>query len=93
MVAAHELMHVWQYLEAPEDNDPYFKEGSCEFAAYLIANEGSDKFSDYLVNSIETNQKKVYREGFKRVRKLVAHKGINGWLNFLRHRKTFPTGY
>ena len=37
--AAHELMHVWQHLYAVPENDPALREGSCNYAAYLILRE------------------------------------------------------
>lgn len=92
-VAAHELMHVWQYLETPEDIDPYLREGSCEYAAYLVASENEDKFSQYLVHSITTNKLEIYREGYERVSKLVEDKGITGWLGLLRIENDFPEEY
>lgn len=35
-LSAHELMHVWLYSNGPEDPDNMLKEGSCDYASYLI---------------------------------------------------------
>lgn len=37
--AAHELMHVWQHLYAVPENDPALREGSCNYASYLVLRE------------------------------------------------------
>ena len=92
-VAAHELMHVWQYLNAPENNDPALCEGSCNYASYLILREYPGLESDYLIHTMTTETDPYYGEGYRRVKKLVDDNGLDFWLEYLKSHPTFPDGY
>jgi hypothetical protein len=91
--AAHELMHVWQYLHGMTGNDPVFCEGSCNYASYLILKDYPDNFTEYLLYNMENNKDEIYGDGFRRVRNLVRDHGINYWLNHLKEHKNFPVRY
>lgn len=93
-VAAHELMHVWQYLHGMLGNDPAFCEGSCNYASYLILKNYPDQtYAKYLIHNLETDKDEIYGEGFRRVRNLVRDHGMNYWLFHLKEHKDFPVGY
>ncbi len=93
MTVAHELMHVWQYLNAPLNNNPALCEGSCNYAAYLVIKTFKSKESDYLIYNMLNNRDKVYGAGFKRVSAFVKKNGIRNWIDYLKKNKNFPLGY
>ncbi len=90
--AAHELMHVWQYLNAPPKNDRALCEGSCNYAAYLVLQELSGAESKYLVHNLFGSKDRFYGEGFRRVARLVEKRGTKYWLSRLRANRRFPRG-
>lgn len=92
-VAAHELMHVWQYINSPENPDPQLTEGSAEYVSFLLMNNQRDEFSKYIVHKIEANRDPTYGEGFRRVKRIVDNNGLNYLLNHLRNSNNFPSGY
>ncbi|MCF8241526.1 MAG: hypothetical protein K9J16_09070 [Melioribacteraceae bacterium] len=92
-VAVHELMHIWQYLNARQNNKPQFNEGSCEFAAFLIAADIPGDYGKYLREQISSNVDPIYGEGFRRVRKMVEAQGKTFWLETLKSSVDFPPGY
>ena len=91
--AAHELMHVWQYLNGPLGNDPALCEGSCNYASLMVLKQIGGAEADYLIESLRKNSDPVYGEGFRRVERLVRARGADGWLEHLRTSKYFPAGY
>lgn len=92
-VAAHELMHLWQYLNSPTDVSLQLIEGSCEYAAYLYLTGKNDTYSQFLIHKIETNGNPIYGEGFKRVKNLVDKTSVANWLKILKQYNDFPRGY
>jgi len=92
-VAAHELMHVWQYLESPRGNDPALCEGSCQYAASLVLQNYGGKEVEYNLSAIANDSSEIYGEGYRRVKRLVERRGVDGWLAVLRSESDFPSGY
>lgn len=92
-VAAHELMHVWQYENVPGDNDKIFSEGSCNYASLLVLKYFPGQMTDYLISTMIQDKDPVYGEGFRRIKKLVEDHGVEFWLRQLKNLKTFPQGY
>lgn len=91
--AAHELMHIWQYVNAPFGNDLAFCEGSCNYASYIVLQQYPDKKSEYVIDIMNKDQDEIYGEGFRQVKKLVKDRGISYWLNWLQKDRNFPKGY
>lgn len=91
--AAHELMHVWQYLNAPLDNDPLYCEGSCCYASYLVLLKYPGRKAEYLIRNMDRNEDEIYGKGYRRVKKLVADRGVTHWLQHLKNNKYLPGGY
>ncbi len=94
--AAHELMHVWQHLFAVPNNDPALREGSCNYAAYLILRElsgetarkpGRSDEANYIIETFFNIKDRIYGKGFLKVYQLVKNRGITGWLDYLRNKK------
>ena len=92
-VAAHELMHVWLYLNAPDDGDPALVEGSCNYAAFLVLQQLHDEMAGYVIKQLQSDPDPVYGEGFRRVEKLVDNRGVEFWLQHLKFDTQFPIGY
>ncbi len=92
-VAAHELMHVWLYLNAPDHGDPSLVEGSCNYAAYLVLNQLGDEIAGYVVQQLLEDPGPIYGDGFRRVKKLVDNRGVEYWLNHLKFDIRLPIGY
>lgn len=84
---AHELMHVWQYKNAPLNNDPLLCEGSCNYAAYLVLSRIDSRESDYYMRNLLEDHDPVYGEGFRKVKAYVDQAGISKWLEYLRENK------
>ena len=93
MTAAHELMHVWQYMNVPLKNNSALCEGSCNFAASLVLKTLKNKESDYLIHNMRNNRDRAYGTGFKRVSVFVKRVGIKEWLDYLKKNKNFPLWY
>lgn len=91
--AAHELMHVWQFLNTPEEGEAVLVEGSCNYAALLALRQINDDMARYVVRQLHEDPDPVYGEGFRRVRKLVDNRGIEYWLQHLQFDPEFPIGY
>ncbi len=92
-VAAHELMHVWLYLNAPPKGEPALVEGSCNYAARLVLRQFDDDMAKYVLRQLQANPDPIYGEGFRRVKKLVERRGLEFWLQHLRFDPEFPIGY
>jgi hypothetical protein len=92
-VAAHELMHLWQYANAQTDNNPALCEGSCNYASYLILQQYQTKEAAYMISGLMHDPDEYYGEGFRRVKKFVDENGIDGWLDLLKSSRTLPDGY
>ena len=83
-------MHLWQFANAPLENDDQFKEGSCEYASYLYLQNRSELFAEFLIDSKQTNADPIYGEGFRLVFDFVEKNGHYTWLDYLRKNKTAP---
>ena len=92
-VAAHELMHVWQHYNAVPDNNKALREGSCNYASYLVLQHIQGDYSRFLIFKLSKNDDPVYGEGYRRVSKFVKDNGIDYWLYHLKNQKDFPAGY
>jgi len=87
---AHELMHVWQYNRGRFRGDPQWREGSCNYAAWLVLERYPGESSAFFRNSLSTDPDPVYGGGFRRVRELVRKQGRKRWLSLLAHQNSFP---
>lgn len=92
-VAAHELMHVWQYLYAKQKLKPQFSEGSAELASYLYHNQFDDDYSRFIIYKTKTNENRTYGEGFRRIKRVVDKLGLDYTLKHIKILKDFPPGY
>ncbi len=90
--AAHEIMHVWQYLNAPLENDKALCEGSCNYASYLILREYCDETARFLIESFFKSKNRYYGQGFRHIHRYVERHGIKSWLSHLRKSSHLPRG-
>lgn len=91
--AAHELMHVWQNLNGPLENDEALCEGSCNYASRLVLEQIGGAGPEYVLRNLEQNTDPIYGEGYRRVARLVRNRGLDYLLNHLKLNKDFPEGY
>ena len=91
--AAHELMHVWLYLNAPYDMDNSLSEGSANYASYLVLRNRRMDRARFLIENLESDRDPVYGDGYRRVKQFVGTRGMNGWIGFLKNNLIIPTGY
>ena len=90
---AHELTHVWQFLQGRTDNDEAFREGSCNYAAWLVLKSYPGEESAYVADAIASSPDRVYGEGFRRVKRFAEDRGASAWIERLRTRDSLPAGY
>ncbi len=91
--AAHELMHVWQNLNGPLENDDPLCEGSCNYASRLVLEQVGGAGAEYLLRNLQQNTDPIYGEGYRRVARLVRNRGLDYLLNHLKLNSDFPEGY
>jgi hypothetical protein len=93
--AAHELMHVWQYLYAVPENDLALREGACNYAAFLLLSDraasGRDgDTAEYVIKTMFENKDKIYGKGFHKVYGFAKRNGTRGLLEYLKKSKRLP---
>jgi hypothetical protein len=81
---AHELTHVWQFLNGRLNSDPALSEGSCNFVSYWILKQMTPgREADFIIESMLRDDDLIYGEGFRRVKRYVERNGISGLLTLL----------
>ena len=89
---AHELMHVWLFVNARFEPEPVLCEGVCNYFAYeILGKEKENKYAEFYRRLMDENPDAVYGEGFRKVKKLAEQLG--GWENllvYLKHNRKFP---
>jgi len=89
-VMAHEMMHVWQFVNAPNLQDLQLCEGSCQYAAYLVLMDDSSEEGQFFLKFIEQHKDSNYGDGFRFVLEEVKRRGFKPWLEYLKENKTPP---
>jgi hypothetical protein len=92
-VAAHELMHVWQYTYAPLNSDPAFYEGNCNYASYLLLRRTQNKQAEYMIGNLAQNDDPIYGEGYRRVKDFARSVGNPSWLEYMKNNTSLPKGH
>ncbi|MCX6830146.1 MAG: protein DA1 [candidate division Zixibacteria bacterium] len=87
---AHELMHVWLYRNASLEMDDTLREGSCNYASYLVLQRYEGKEMEYLIRNMIKDPDRIYGEGFRRVKAWVEQKSVSEWLDYLKHNNLMP---
>jgi hypothetical protein len=91
--AAHELMHVWMFLNTHQKTVEQLLEGSCNYAAALVLRQYDDEMAGYVLKQMDDETDVIYGEGFRRVKKMADNRGVEYWLQHLRLDPEFPIGY
>jgi LIM domain/Protein DA1 len=82
-VLAHELMHVWQGSRNPLWSNDLLREGSANYASYLVMRKLDTREAAFVVYTMREDQDPVYGEGFRRVSRYVENHGVDAWLRVL----------
>jgi len=90
---AHELMHVWLYLNASFDMDKALSEGSANYSSYLVLKNRRTDRARFLMENLESDRDPVYGDGYRRVKRFVGTRGMNGWIGYLKNNLIIPVGY
>jgi hypothetical protein len=88
---AHELTHVWQFIDGRLDQDEAVSEGSCNYAAYLVLRRLGGRESEFLIENMLKDEDPVYGEGFRRVKRYAEKKGLASWIKLLKKRQTLSS--
>ena len=91
--AAHELMHVWLYLNAPYEMDKAMSEGSANYASYLVLQNRRANRAKYIIENLNKDRDPIYGDGFRRIKNLVGSLGRHGWLGYISENQRMPAGY
>ncbi len=89
-VLAHEMMHVWQFVNAPNLQNLQLCEGSCQYAAYLVLMDDSSEEGQFFSKIIEEHKDSNYGDGFRFVLEEVKRRGFISWLEYLKVNQDPP---
>jgi hypothetical protein len=81
---AHELTHVWLFLQAGDDSDKVLAEGSCNYSAYLILQKTENDQAKFIIDNMQNNPDAVYGEGFRRIKRYVEANGLESWRRLMK---------
>lgn len=91
--AAHELMHAWIHLNGRQDAVRWFKEGSCNMAAYLALRAKRTIEAEYQIEQMHRQTDRIYGRGFRKVLRYAQRRGTPAWLKTVRTQKRLPLLY
>ncbi len=89
-VAAHELGHVWLFLNECPELAPQEEEGFSELCAYLWLKTLNGSDAAYRLNLMENNDDPIYGHGFQRALTSFNRRGLATLTRELKQRKRFP---
>ena len=90
---AHELMHVWQFMQGRLHVEKALSEGSANFAASLVLSSIGGVEATYSIDMMRQDPDPVYGGGFRRVQSFVDREGITAWLDLLRGDKPMVSSF
>jgi hypothetical protein len=90
-IAAHELMHVWNFHHGPPHTFA-LEEGSCNYMSYRVHEEqaASDPLAAYHVDCLIRDADPAYGVGFRKVKRYVERHGFERLLALLKRSADFP---
>jgi hypothetical protein len=80
---AHELMHVWQGVHNSLEEDDTLREGSANYAAYLVMKRMGSKEAQFVITCMLEDPSPVYGGGFRRVKKYGDKHGARQTLELI----------
>ncbi len=89
-VLAHELGHVWLFVQEIDKLPRDLEEGLCNLFAYLLHQEKTTPDARYCIHLLENNPDSVYGDGFRRAKGLYENKGLPWLLNAVRAQRDWP---
>lgn len=84
---AHELMHQWLTLHASNKIKPVLKEGSCNYAAYLVMDKIKTPLSFYIIDRLLKDPHPYYGKGFRKVLHYSKKHGHKKVIEYLKKHK------
>lgn len=84
---AHEMMHQWLRLYAPNGMKPVLAEGSCNYISYLVMSRLKTSLSYYVVEGLMKDPHPHYGKGFRKVLDYSRRNGKSNLINFLKTKK------
>ncbi len=89
-VLAHELGHVWLFMQYVEGLPQDLEEGLCNLFAYLLHQEKSSPEARHCIHLLEENPDPLYGEGFRRVRAIYERRGLPALLRGVMQHRRWP---
>lgn len=83
---AHELMHVWLFVNNVTDIEPALREGGCNVASWLALINHRDRHAEFILENMQADPDPVYGDGYRRMKKYVDQQGVSTWLSYLMNR-------
>ncbi|NIO28577.1 MAG: protein DA1 [Candidatus Latescibacteria bacterium] len=81
---AHELTHVWQFINGQLKQEQALSEGSCNFASYLVLRKIGGREGEFIIENMLNDKDPIYGEGFRRVKRYAEKNGLASWLKLLK---------
>lgn len=90
---AHELMHVWMFLDGEPTHAPALEEGVCNLVSYDLLGTQHTKLASILRENMWRSPSVDYGAGMRRAARYEQAHGFDGLITMLRARHDFPAGY
>lgn len=91
-VLAHELGHVWLFMQRIDDLPEDLEEGLCNLFAYLLHQEQTSLEARHCIRLLEENPDPVYGDGFRRARVIYEQRGLPALLHGVAQYRRWPRG-
>jgi hypothetical protein len=89
-VLAHELGHVWLFMQHIDDLPEDLEEGLCNLFAYLLHQEQTSPEARHCMHLLEENPDLVYGDGFRRARAIYEQRGLPALLRGVAQHRRWP---
>ncbi|HEY9722226.1 MAG TPA: protein DA1 [Oscillatoriaceae cyanobacterium] len=90
---AHELMHVWMFLDGEPTHTPPLEEGVCNLVSYDLLGTQHTKLAEILRENMWKSTSVDYGEGMRRAERYEQAYGFPGLVTMLRKQGDYPAGY
>lgn len=85
---AHELMHQWLILFAPDKMKPVLCEGSCNYISYLAMKKLKTPLSYVVIDRLLKDPHPHYGKGFRKVLSYSKKHGHSGLIKYIKYHKS-----
>ncbi|MFQ5512577.1 MAG: protein DA1 [Candidatus Krumholzibacteriia bacterium] len=90
---AHELTHVWLFVQGRLRHDKALAEGSCNYVSYLVLQKMGGEQGEYITHNMMRDRDRIYGAGFRRVKRYVEKYGVAEWIRLLKKRDTMVSRF